>query len=123
VTLTNVYNSVGLRTTVSDNLSTAGTISFSYDSAQRMSNVKMTVGGSIGPNVTFTYDAVSRLTNITRQVGNQMFPLPNKVLTTFTYHNGDRLTAIMLRAMARYAGFAPGLATLRKESFALARFA
>jgi YD repeat-containing protein len=95
VRLTNTYDGLGRRTAVEDNLSTAGKISFTYDAANRMTNAKMTVGGTVGPQVTFTYDAANRLTNLTRQDGaGGGFPPANQVLTTFTYDNANRMTAI-----------------------------
>jgi RHS repeat-associated protein len=92
--LTNTYDPIGRRTAVEDNLSTAGKISFTYDAGNRVTNVKMTVGGTLGPQVTMAYDAADRLTSLSRQDGNAFFPPPNKVLTTFTYDNDDRVLTI-----------------------------
>jgi RHS repeat-associated protein len=94
VRLTNTYDGLGRRTNLSDNLSSAGSTTFTYDSAHRVTNIKFAVGGTIGPNVTFTYDAADRLTAISRRIGTSPSPPPNRVLTTFTYDNADRMTAI-----------------------------
>jgi RHS repeat-associated protein len=94
VRLTNTYDPIGRRTAVEDNLSSAGKISFTYDAGNRVTNVKMTVGGTLGPQVTMAYDAANRLTSLSRQDGNAFFPPPNKVLTTFTYDNDDRVLTI-----------------------------
>ncbi len=76
VVLTFVYDAVGNRTEVMDNLNPSGTITFAYDADNRLTGLTMNVtGASDHPVVTLQYDSDARLTNIyrsTSSTGNQV---------------------------------------------------
>jgi RHS repeat-associated protein len=89
VTLTNTYDGNDNRTAVSDNLSPAGSMSFSYDAAERMTAASLAVSGSTVAQISFSYDTANRLTLISRRTTGT-----DKTDTTNTYDNADRLTGI-----------------------------
>ncbi len=89
VTLTYGYDAFGNRTSLSD--SKGGSVSYSYDAAKRLTNLGMTVNGSVAAQVTIGYDNANRLTGMTRtapSVGG------DTITTSYNYDNADRLTNI-----------------------------
>ncbi len=96
VTLSNIYDDAGNRTQVTDNLSSAGTIDFEYDAAYRMTSAAMIVGSDFGPNVAFGYDVADRLTSLQRSIPVcDTCPADDRrILSTFTFDNAYRMTAI-----------------------------
>jgi RHS repeat-associated protein len=66
VTLTSSYAPDGSLVSLSDNLSTAGTTTYTYDAADRLTNLSASYGGDGGPQVALGYDAAGNLTSISR---------------------------------------------------------
>ncbi len=89
VTLSNTYDGNNNRTGVSDNLSPAGSMSFSYDTAEQMTAASLAISGSAVAQVSFSYDTANRLTLISRRSTGM-----DKTDTSNTYDDTDRLTGI-----------------------------
>ncbi len=53
VTLTSGYDKVHNRTSLADNLSSAGLTTFQYDAANRLTTITTSQGGTSGPQVVF----------------------------------------------------------------------
>ncbi|MGC8642678.1 MAG: RHS repeat-associated core domain-containing protein [Isosphaeraceae bacterium] len=90
VTLTSGYDQNHDRTTLADNLSSAGLTTFSYDPAFRLTTIAASYGGTAGPQVDFGYDPGNRLTSISRTIGGS----GTEVNTTIAYDAANRLTTI-----------------------------
>ena len=90
VTLTSGYDAHGNRTSLADNLSSAGLTTYSYDLANRLSTIARSLGGASGPQVVFGYDSGNRLTSESRTIGGS----GAQVNTTFAYDAANRLTTI-----------------------------
>ena len=116
VTLTSTYDDNHNRTSLSDSLSSAGVISYSYDAANRMTSIVAEFGTAYA-QVTFGYDAADRLTSIYRSTtdiggggGGPLFhgggggihpdgggsggPTPKVITTTITYDADGDVTSI-----------------------------
>jgi RHS repeat-associated protein len=89
VTLTYSYSNSNDRLSMTDNLSSVGRATYTYDDAHRLVSITQSFGGATGPQVSFGYDSGSRLTSIDRNVGGT-----TDVWTTFTYDAADRITSI-----------------------------
>ena len=96
VALTAGYYASDAIASVTDNLSTAGSISYSYDAAFRLQFLAEKDGTSYA-TVTFGYDAGNRLTSLDRSP-SQTGAMPQDtvvwVSTSFSYDNANRLTGI-----------------------------
>ena len=91
VVLTSVYDGVGNRTRVLDNLSQSGSITFAYDADDRLTSLLMNVGGATDhPVVTLQYDLGARLTNISRTAATG----GNQVNTALTYTQRNLVQSI-----------------------------
>ena len=90
VTLTNGYDSVGNRTTLADNLASAGLTTFTYDAVNRLTNIAASYGGTAGPVIGFGYDAANRLTSLSRTIGGT----GTAVNSAYAYDSANRLTTI-----------------------------
>ena len=90
VTLTSGYDPTHNRTSLIDNLSSAGITTFAYDSEFRLTTITTSYGGSSGPQVVFGFDSGNRVTLESRTIGGS----GTAVATSFSYDNADRLTTI-----------------------------
>ena len=90
VTLTSTYAGGSFVTGLADNLSSAGSVSYYYDAAQRLTQISTTYGGTAGPRVAFGYDTNNNLTTESRTIGGT----GTAVATTLGYDTGNRLTSI-----------------------------
>jgi RHS repeat-associated protein len=90
VTLTSGYDTIHDRTTLSDNLATAGLITYTYDGDQRLTELDQSFGGTAGPQVTFTYDSGGRMTFESRTIGGS----GTQINTTLSYDAANRVTTI-----------------------------
>ena len=91
VVLTSVYDGVGNRTAVEDNLPNNGSISFTYDADNRLTNLVMNVSGATDhPIVTLQYDPGARLTSISRTTS----ATGNQVNTALTYTQRNLVQSI-----------------------------
>ena len=90
VTLTSTYGPEHFLTGLADGLASAGSISYTYDAAQRLTKIASTYGGTAGPQVAMTYDAANRLTGQSRTIGGS----GTAINSTFAYDPANRLTAI-----------------------------
>jgi len=90
VTLTSTYGPEHFLTGLADGLSTAGAIAYTYDAAQRLTNIAGTYGGAAGPQVAFSYDAADNLTGQSRTIGGT----GTAVASTLGYDPANRLTSI-----------------------------
>ena len=106
VTLTSTYGPEHFRTGLADGLSSAGSISYTYDAAQRLTKIASTYGGSAGPQVALTYDAANQLTGQSRTIGGS----GTAINSTFAYDPANRLTAIThgVAGGATLAGYSYG---------------
>ncbi len=101
MTLTSTYDSLGNRATLSDGLSSAGVITYSYDSMHQMTGIASSYGGTTGPQVSFTYDNAGRMTKIARTAGYVIVSGPFHSMGTLTldstlsYDAASRLTTII----------------------------
>jgi hypothetical protein len=68
VTLTSRYDKFHNRTTLADNLGSAGLTTFQYDAAFRLTTIASSFGGTSGPQVVLGYDPANRLTSVTRVI-------------------------------------------------------
>jgi len=90
VTLTSGYNAQNMRTTLSDNLTSSGITTFTYDAAERLTEVASTYGGTAGPQVVYTHDQANRLTSESRTIASS----DASVNTTYSYDAANRQTTI-----------------------------
>jgi RHS repeat-associated protein len=90
VTLTSGFDALGDRTSLSDSLASIGLETLSYDSADRLTTITTSYGGTSGPQVVFGYDAANQLTSLSRTIGGS----GTAVNTTMSYDNADRVTTI-----------------------------
>ncbi len=91
VVLTSVYDGVGNRTEVMDNLSPSGSITFAYDADNRLTGLTMNVTGATDhPVVTLQYDLGARLTSISRSTT----AAGNQVNTALTYTQRNLVQSI-----------------------------
>jgi RHS repeat-associated protein len=90
VTLTSGFDALHARTTVTDNLSSVGLTTLSYDAAHRLTTIARSLGGTAGPQVVFSYDSGGRTTSVSRTIGGS----GTAVNTTITYDNADRVGTI-----------------------------
>ena len=90
MTLTSGYDKFHNRTTLADNLSSAGLTTFQYDDAFRLTTIAASYGGANGPNVVLGYDAGNRLTSINRTIGG----LGTAVNTSIVYDAANRVVTI-----------------------------
>ena len=91
VTLTYGYNQANQRTTLTDNLASVGRITYSYDSAQRLTTIDQSFGGAAGPRVVYGYDSGNRDTSIARTIGGS----GTEIDSTLSYDNANRLTTLV----------------------------
>lgn len=89
-TLTSAYNAAGARTSLTDNLSSVGRTTYSYDAARRLTTITRSIGGTTGPQVVFGYDDANRPTTTARTIGLN-YP---EVATTLSYDAINRVTTI-----------------------------
>ena len=103
VKLTSTYTPDNLRTSVADNLSSATTVSFQYDIANRLTTITQSIGG---PPIVFGYDPAGNVTSITRNktVGTN----PTYVSTSMAYDAAERLTTITDQAAVFTSGGSGG---------------
>jgi RHS repeat-associated protein len=90
VVLSMTGNDLGQRLTLSDNLSSAGLMTYTYDSGGRETQVSQSFGGNAGPLVSFGYDPADRLTSIARTIGGS----GTEIDSSLSYDNADRLTTL-----------------------------
>ena len=109
VVLTSVYDAVGNRTAIEDNLPNNGSISFTYDADNRLTNLAMNVSGATDhPVVTLQYDPGARLTNISRTTS----ATGNQVNTALTYTQRD-----LVQSITHTSGTSPNLVTLAAYTY------
>ncbi len=68
VALSYTYDQNRNETSVTDNLSSAGITTISYDLDERVGTVAFSYGGTAGPQVTYSYDPASRVTLVSRAI-------------------------------------------------------
>jgi RHS repeat-associated protein len=90
VLLSYTYDPAGSETTITDNLTSAGITSFTYDADERVTEVATSYGGTDGPQVVYGYDPASRLTSADRTIGGS----GDSVNTTYGYDAANRQTTI-----------------------------
>jgi len=90
VTLTSSYDPQHSLTSLSDNLSSAGITTYTYNSAQLLTNIAASYGGTAGPQVAITYDGANRMTAESGTIGGSN----TSVTTSFSYDADDRQTTI-----------------------------
>ena len=91
VTLTAGYDGQGTRTTLSENLASAGVTTFAYDKDERLTTVTNAKGGTAGPQVVYGYDPASRLTSVSRSDGGS---IQSYINTTIAYDAANRVATI-----------------------------
>ena len=77
-------------TQISDNLSSQGITTYSYDADERVTGVAASYGGTAGPQVAISYDSGGRITSESRTIGGA----GTAVNTGFSYDAADRQTTI-----------------------------
>jgi RHS repeat-associated protein len=92
VTLTYGYDQFGDETSVTDSLTSQGMTTYTYSSAQQLTNITTSYGGTSGPQVAYTYDNASRLTSIERQVGTGS--TASEVNTAIAYDIDNRVVTV-----------------------------
>ncbi|WP_337175134.1 RHS repeat-associated core domain-containing protein [Paludisphaera sp.] len=90
VILTSGYDAGGKRTNLTDNLSSIGRTTYTYDAAQRLVGVDRTLGGTAGPRIVYGYDNADRLTSVSRTLGGS----GTAVNSSLGYDAADRLTTL-----------------------------
>jgi RHS repeat-associated protein len=85
--LTYSYDAWNMRVNTTDNF--GGSITYTYDDANRLTQASMVVSGSQGPIAVLAYDAASRLTSVTRKITNLR---PSTITSNVSYDNANRLT-------------------------------
>ena len=90
VTLTSAYDELHERTSLSDNLSSPGIATYTYDAGQLLTEITTSYGGTAGPQVVYTYDPANRMTAESRTIGSS----GTSVNTSFSYDAADRQTTI-----------------------------
>jgi YD repeat-containing protein len=90
VLLSYTYDPAGSETTITDNLTSAGITSVTYDADERVSEVATSYGGTAGPQVAYGYDSGGRLTSADRTIGGS----GDSVNTTYGYDAANRQTTI-----------------------------
>ncbi len=108
VTLTSAYNAQHSRTSLADNLSSQGIVSFAYDSGQRVTTITTSYGGAAGLQVVFNYDPANRLTFESRADASKS----TFVNTTYSYDAANRQTTITDQAVTPVSGGAPTIVAL-----------
>jgi YD repeat-containing protein len=103
VTLTSGYDEVNNRTTLSDNLASAGLATYSYDILNRLTTMAQSFGGTAGPQVDLAYDAASRMTTMTRTIGGT----GTKVRTVLSYDAANPVTTIQHAQVTLGGGMPP----------------
>ncbi len=83
------YDNFSMPANLTDNL--GGTLSYTFDAADRLTYESLAVNGTQGPQVTLGYDAANRLTGIQRK---QSSTGPS-ITSAYGYDNADRLTSIV----------------------------
>ena len=69
VTLSYVNDPSGNVTQLSDNLSSQGITTYTYDADERVTGIQTTYNGSAGPQVAVSYDSGGRITSESRTIG------------------------------------------------------
>jgi YD repeat-containing protein len=106
VTLSSTYDANGNRTSLSDDLSSAGVISYTYDSMDEMTSALASFGEASPLLVSFGYDQAGRMTSIERSIysgtGIHTLGLPviggggtAEIDTTLSYDADSRVTTII----------------------------
>ncbi|MDQ2700309.1 MAG: hypothetical protein M3Y23_03155, partial [Actinomycetota bacterium] len=91
VTLTSGYDKVGNRTSLTDNFTSVGRTTYTYDALDRLTTIARSTGGAAGPQVVFTYDVGSRRTSAIRTIAG----VAGSVNSSYGYDGLDRVTAIL----------------------------
>ncbi len=89
VLLSYTYDQAGNKTVLTDNLSSAGMTSYSYDANEQTTGVASSYGGAAGPSVAYNYDSGGRMTSESRTVGGG-----GSAHTSFGYDAANRETTI-----------------------------
>ena len=77
-------------TSMTDSLGTSGVTSYGYDSAQRLTTIARSIGGSTVAVVGLAYDAASRVTAISRTTNGS----GTNVASSLAYDSADRVTTL-----------------------------
>ncbi len=93
VVLSYAYDQADNLTSVTDSLSSSGTISYGFDAVHRMTTLALSVAGSQKAQVTFSYDSANRMTGQTRSA-----PSGTNITTAFGYDNDNHITGITYTA-------------------------
>jgi RHS repeat-associated protein len=111
VTLSSTYDSQNNRITLSDNLSSAGVTTYSYDSMHQMTTILTNLGSMPGSRAMFAYDQAGRMTSIARQTPTTRPGIfTSSASTTITYDAASRVTSIV--------DGVPGGSTVDSQSYA-----
>jgi RHS repeat-associated protein len=105
VLLTSGFDANHHRTTLADNLTSAGLTTYTFDLALRLTQESQSFGGTSGPQVAFSYDAASNLTSLSRTIGGG----GTQVNTTLSYDVANRVTTIV--HSTHTSGFGGGTTT------------
>ncbi len=100
VLLSYTYDAAGSETSLTDNLSSAGVTTLTYDLDERVSQIASAYGGTAGPQVAFNYDPASRMTSALRTVGGT----GTSVNTSYSYDGAGRQTTITHQAVTTTSG-------------------
>jgi RHS repeat-associated protein len=90
VTLTSGYNAQHSLTSVTDNLSSVGRSTYSYDAGQRLTIITTSYNGTAGPQIITSYAPNNQISSQSRTIGGS----GTAVNTTYQYDAGDRQTTI-----------------------------
>ena len=107
VLLSYTYDPAGSKTSITDNLSSAGITTYSYDLEERVTSVATSYGGTAGPQVAFGYDSGGRLTSADRTIGGS----GDSVNTSYSYDAGNRQTTITQQVFTSPSGSGGGTTT------------
>ncbi len=100
VTLSYVNDPSGNPLQVSDNLTSQGIITSSYDPNERVIGIQSSYGGAAGPQVAVTYDSGGRITSQSRTIGGA----GTSVNTSYSYDAANRQTTITDQAVTSGSG-------------------
>jgi RHS repeat-associated protein len=90
VLLSYTYDPAGSKTSITDNLSSAGITAYGYNAVEEVTAVATSYGSTAGPQVAIGYDSGGRLTSADRTIGGS----GTSVSTTFSYDAANRETGI-----------------------------
>jgi len=107
VLLSYTYDPAGNETSLTDNVSSAGLTTYTYNGAERLTQVATAYGGTAGPQVGYSHDSGGRITSELRTIGGS----GTSVNTSFSYDVANRQTTITHQAVSFTSGGGGGLTT------------